>query len=199
MHNIWYKNWYVWIYRGPEITIRVFKDRINITNEGPLPDGFTIDTLFQRHESKRRNELIAHAFYHAGFIEAWGRGFDKIRESFTNESLKMPTVEENGRFFNVDIIREKYIEYVGKMSQKYDNTKFELTDRQLDILKHIDYCDSADVTLNVTINATELANKLNTTRRTIMRDMNVLVSQGYIKRIGSKKKGTWIRIKDFKG
>lgn len=186
-------------YRGPEITIRVSKERIRITNEGPLPDGFTIETLLKKHESKRRNELIAQTFYYAGFIEAWGRGFEKIRESFGEENLKMPTFEENGRFFSVEIIREKYASLTNENHESdtdvVDNVTMnvvdKLTERQKDILKYIQHCDIDDVTMNVTMNATTMAQHFHVSRRTIMRDIDFLVSKGFIKRVGSKMKGHW--------
>ena len=186
-------------YRGPEITIRVSKERILITNEGPLPDGFTIETLMKKHESKRRNELIAQTFYYAGFIEAWGRGFEKIRESFDEENLKMPTFEENGRFFSVEILRERYASLT-KDSHQSDtdvvdnvtkNVVEKLTERQKDILKHIQQCDTDDVTMIVTMSATQMAQYFNVSRRTIMRDLDVLISKGLIKRVGSRMKGHW--------
>lgn len=31
------------------------------------------------HESHPRNRLMANVFYLAGFIEAWGRGYEKLR------------------------------------------------------------------------------------------------------------------------
>jgi len=34
--------------------------------------------------------LAMQCFYLAGFIEAWGRGYEKIRDAFKAESLKMP-------------------------------------------------------------------------------------------------------------
>lgn len=185
-------------YRGPEITIRVSKERIRITNEGPLPDGFTVETLLKKHESKRRNELIAQTFYYAGFIEAWGRGFEKIRESFSEEKLEMPSFEENGRFFSVEIIREKYASLSGAhvsdtnvVDNVTKNFSDELTERQKDILVFIQQHDINHVTMNVTINATTMAQHFNVSRRTIMRDLNVLVSKGLIRRIGSKMKGYW--------
>lgn len=96
-------------YRGPEITVRVFKDRVRIANEGNLPKEISIDSLYKSHESKPRNELIAGAFYTAGFIEAWGRGYEKIKTAFEAENLELPKVYEEGGFFCVEIKRERYI------------------------------------------------------------------------------------------
>ena len=38
------------------------------------------DKLFMKHSSKPYNPKLAGVFFKSGMIEAWGRGFDKIRE-----------------------------------------------------------------------------------------------------------------------
>ena len=41
---------------------------------------------------------MAQVFYRAGFIEAWGRGYEKIMKAFDKANLKRPefTVEQGG-------------------------------------------------------------------------------------------------------
>ena len=46
-------------------------------------------------------------FYLAGFIEAWGRGYEKIRDAFKAENLEMPMFEEVRGGFMATIKREK--------------------------------------------------------------------------------------------
>ena len=43
--------------------------------------------------SRPRNRNIANAFFKAGFIDAWGRGYKKIREGFEGAGLPMPKIE----------------------------------------------------------------------------------------------------------
>ena len=62
-------------------------------NEGELPQGYTVDTLLGEHSSRPRNKNIANVFYLAGFIESWGRGFDKVRKGFAAKGLPMPTLD----------------------------------------------------------------------------------------------------------
>lgn len=57
--------------------MHVYDDTIEIWNEGELPDGYTVEMLWQKHHSKPRNMNIANVFNKAGFIEAWGRGYKK--------------------------------------------------------------------------------------------------------------------------
>ena len=42
---------------------------------------------------KMRNKNLAFAFYKAGFIESWGRGWQKICDGFTAAGLPKPTIE----------------------------------------------------------------------------------------------------------
>lgn len=46
-----------------------------------LPEGWTVDTLMEPHESELYNPDIAGVFYRAGFIETWGRAFKRFAMS----------------------------------------------------------------------------------------------------------------------
>ncbi|MBQ0088880.1 MAG: putative DNA binding domain-containing protein, partial [Prevotellaceae bacterium] len=96
-------------YRGADIQMKIYSDHIHLWNEGVLPDNITIDDLFRQHDSVPRNRLIASAFYYAGFIESWGRGFPTIKEAFEAEKLSVPKfiIEQGG--LAAIIQREKYL------------------------------------------------------------------------------------------
>ena len=80
-------------YGGAPIQMRVYADRIELWNDGSLPEDYTVDTLWKQHASKPRNHNIADVFYKAGFIESWGRGFKKIREGFEASNMPLPIFE----------------------------------------------------------------------------------------------------------
>ena len=80
-------------YTGVHIQMRVWDDYCEVWNEGDLPVGFTPETLLGQHASRPRNRNIANAFFKAGFIDAWGRGYKKIREGFEGAGLPMPKIE----------------------------------------------------------------------------------------------------------
>jgi ATP-dependent DNA helicase RecG len=46
-----------------------------------FPDDWTVDDLLGKHRSRPYNPLVANTFFRAGYIEAWGRGIEKIKES----------------------------------------------------------------------------------------------------------------------
>ena len=81
-------------YLGTFIHMRVWADRIQLWNEGILPQSITIEKLMEDHESMPRNPLIAKVFYLMGFIENWGRGYEKIRDAFEQAHLQVPIFEQ---------------------------------------------------------------------------------------------------------
>ena len=73
-------------YTGPAIQMRIYNKSIELWNYGLLPKELTPAKLLQKHSSFPRNHNIANAFYKAGFVESWGRGFKKIAEEFEKPS-----------------------------------------------------------------------------------------------------------------
>lgn len=45
--------------------------------------------LLEKHRSRPYNPLIANTFFRAGYIESWGRGIEKIRESCKENGNEM--------------------------------------------------------------------------------------------------------------
>ena len=93
-------------YQSTTIQMKVYDDRIEVWNPGTLPNDFSIDDLFCEHYSHARNRNIAHAFYRAGLIEAWGRGIEKICKSLKEASLQLPKFEERQGGMLVSVMRK---------------------------------------------------------------------------------------------
>jgi ATP-dependent DNA helicase RecG len=81
---------------GAPIQIRVYRDKLRISNAGELPPSWTAETLLKTHDSRPPNPDIANAFFRAGLIEAWGRGYEKIREACREAGAPEPTVAMEG-------------------------------------------------------------------------------------------------------
>ena len=81
-------------YTGVHIQMRVYNDRIELWNQGRLPDELTPAKLLERHASYPRNKNIAEVFYRAGFIESWGRGIRKIVDGMKQAGLALPKIED---------------------------------------------------------------------------------------------------------
>ena len=75
---------------GVPIQISVYHDKIVLWNPGQLPQGWTLKRLLGKHPSKPPNPLLANAFFRAGYIEAWGRGIEKIRRECREHDIEPP-------------------------------------------------------------------------------------------------------------
>lgn len=176
-------------YRGAFTQMRVWNDHIDLWNSGTFPPEITLENLMTTHESHPRNELIAKVFYLAGFIESWGRGYEKIKSSFAKENLQVPTFEQIRGGVLATILREKFValnkqnvgEVVGEVSV------MEMSERQrkiVDLIKE-----------NPTISAAQMSVMLSVIKRTVERELSLLRKQGVIAREGSARNGRWLILK----
>lgn len=81
---------------GGSIGLAVYDDRLEVTSVGPLHFGLTPEDLYEKHESKPWNPLIARTFYRRGVIEEWGRGTLRMAELAMSAGLPRPEIEERG-------------------------------------------------------------------------------------------------------
>ena len=73
------------------IQISVYEDKIYIWNDGEMPSELdSTEKLFEKHSSKPYNPKLANVFFKSGLIEAWGRGFDKIKEACAKYDGRLP-------------------------------------------------------------------------------------------------------------
>ena len=163
-------------YMGNDIQMKVYDDHIWLWNAGELPNGYNTEKLLREHLSIPRNKLIASVFYKAGFIENWGRGFDKVVNGFKTAELALPTIENDFGGTSVYIQRkvEKTLPDVDAM---------DITERQKRIVVLIEGKPN--------IGFDELAEKLSVSRRTVATDISALKKKNVIKRVGSDKNGHW--------
>jgi ATP-dependent DNA helicase RecG len=74
------------------IQISVYKDKIMFWNMGQLPEHWTVEMLQAKHSSVPYNPDIANAFFRSGYVEAWGRGIEKINENCEGAGLPKPLI-----------------------------------------------------------------------------------------------------------
>ncbi len=180
-------------YTGSSIQMRVYDDCVKIWNYGLLPAGITPESLMREHPSRPRNKNLAFAFFKAGFIESWGRGFKKIREEMDLAKMPMPEVTEDcggvmavmKRFTMEEIIsiREniKPVDVTTKI-----RSNIELTKRQKAIWLMI-----RD---NPYITAHDMAEELSLAERTIRRDLSIMQKAKAIRHEGGDKTGIWVTL-----
>ena len=77
-----------------EVIINIFRDRIEITNSGEMPDGILKAKVYH---PVFRNPMIVHMFYLRGSMEKTGRGLTLIRNQFDEYGYQAPEwITENG-------------------------------------------------------------------------------------------------------
>jgi ATP-dependent DNA helicase RecG len=97
-------------YTGAPIQIRVYDDKINIWNEGTLPEGLTLAALKRSHSSRPRNPIIADVAFKGGYIDAWGRGTIKILDTCKEAELPEPEMQEQDGGFSITLFKNALTE-----------------------------------------------------------------------------------------
>lgn len=92
-------------YKSPsDIIIKVFDDRISISNPGKLYGSLRLEDLKRNdYVSSLRNRLLAEMFYLTGDIERYGTGFVRIREYLKDYPDISLVMEEMGIFFKLEL------------------------------------------------------------------------------------------------
>ncbi len=128
------------------IQISVYPDKLMIWNMGQLPENWTIDMLQQKHSSIPYNPDIANAFFRSGYIEAWGRGIEKINELCTEAGLPLPLITYNHSgcwvefrkdTFNEDSLREKGLNERQIKAVLYVKEKGRITNKEYQEINNI--------------------------------------------------------------
>ena len=78
---------------GIPVQISVYDDRLVLWNPGALQEHWTLERLLGKHPSLPFNPLLANAFFRAGYIEAWGRGIQKIQRECREHGISPPVYD----------------------------------------------------------------------------------------------------------
>ena len=200
--------------------MHVYDDRIEIWNDGTLPEGYTADTIYANHPSRPRNPKIAGTMFKAGFIDTWGRGYNKIYTGFENNSLPIPTVSEH--FGGVQIVIERtYFKHLNRnIGNNVGNDVGNNVGNDVgnnvgnDVGNNVGNNVGNDVgnatqkkiaeryiaikeiiKENPFITALQLSEKLDVSDRTIERDIAKLQEASMLIREGDRNRGRWIVLK----
>lgn len=181
--------------------MRVWDHRVEIWNDGELPPSITPENIQDSHASYPRNKNLAFAFYKAGFIESWGRGWEKICNGFQAAGLPKPTIESKQGGVLVTFQRNNVNLKMTDGSQigiHHDGVEHgvdKLTDRQRIIMGLIRQFVVEHVVDGVVedgvekLSARVIAQKVKSSARTIQRELSYLQEIGLIKHIGTDTKG----------
>lgn len=160
------------------IQIRIEENAMYISNDCIFPQGWTAETLMERHRSEPYNPDIANAFFRAGYVETWGRGIQKICEACKDNGNPMP----------------EYKLHPGDIMVKF--IALNILKHQKEVLKDV-LGDALEGRIilglkqNNKIKQSDLAEYLGVSLPSIQRAMKRLTVQGRIKRKGGKRFGHW--------
>lgn len=178
-------------YTGAPIQMRVWDDRVEVWNEGELPTGYTQETLFKQHSSRPRNRNIANAFFKAGFIDAWGRGYKKIREGFEDAGLPMPTIESVDGGVKVMFQRNNHGNNSHQAAELSERLSKELSNRLSNRLSNTTINILMLIIADNKISRQQLADKIGISLTAVQKHINKLKELNVIKRHGSANNGYW--------
>jgi hypothetical protein len=165
------------------IQVYVFSDRVEVWNPGELPYNLTPELLRDQHPSIPRNPLLSEAFYLAHYIEKAGTGTLDMISLCRDASLPEPDFQQRGDQFVVTLWRNWLTEAVlASMS---------LNGRQEQALLHLK-------TSGRLTNA-EYQRVTGSTKKTASRDLDDLVAQGILQRVGTTGRGTHYILRRKRG
>ena len=199
---------------GNPIQIRVYEDRILITNSGHFPKNWTVAELEKGVRSLPFNPRLANTFYRCGNIEAWGRGFQRMANACRAEGNPPPRYENDAqsvmlRFDASEkyrlLARESGFLPSGVTASSAKNcgetpAACGIKDSGCGINCGKDITRSQRVILeemlvSPEISARQLAENTGLSPRKIEYDIKDLKIAGIIRRIGARKNGHWEIIK----
>ncbi|MBR4226314.1 MAG: hypothetical protein IKR86_06025 [Candidatus Methanomethylophilaceae archaeon] len=166
---------------GCPVEIRVHPDMMTVTNDGSLPDGWTVADLLCEHRSRPRNTRIADAFHDAGLMCCWGKGIERMMSECASAGIPSPEIDASGNSVTVAfrLYREPPEEpVVEDVPLPAPN---DLESRIIELV--------ADGTLRT---GPEFAEALGVNRRQFTRVMSKLMNDGVVIREGNKRKGRWV-------
>ena len=168
----------------------IFPDRFEITSYGGLFEGMSENDFFEGLSQPRNKELMR-IFNDLGMVEQLGSGVPRILKSYdrtcftiSDNYLRMtfpssaPVYEGN--------VGNSIKETSGKGSQESSQKGSQKSSQKIIMLM----TDNSDIT------TTEIASKLNISRRAVAKQIAKLKEQNIIKRIGPDKGGYWEVIKN---
>ena len=173
------------------VQVAVYDDRLEVTSPGGLYNGLTYEEMMNGH-TKLRNRAIANILNQMGFVESWGTGIKKIKESAAAYALPEPEFQVYDGMVRIHLYRKPIImnelyefgensEKFGENSEKFGE-KIE-TDTKEMILYYM--------RTNPHITAKSIAQELGITSRAIEKRIKVLREEGRLKRHGSARNGYW--------
>ena len=162
-----------------EVFIKIFKDRIEITNPGGFPfSGFSWEEIEKSGLSIRRNQIIANFFEKIKLMEKEGHGIKRIKSLAKSHGLKEPLIETSANTFKITLFGpwDEIEKIINSPFRKVLDSS-QLNERQIKIIQHINEKGS--------INRSECCRLLGVPLRTASRDLKFLFQKGFVGSTGT--------------
>lgn len=158
------------------IQISIYADRIYIANDCIFPEDWTVDDLMGKHRSRPYSPLIANTFFRAGFIEAWGRGIEKIKDSCKEAGNPLPEY-----MIKREDIMVMFRSLVSNTDQVTDQAENSVPSRILRVIQE-----------NPSLSQKNIAELIGEKLSTVKYYMEMMKKSGIIERKGTSQKGKWV-------
>ena len=168
---------------GIPMQIRVYEDKLYISNSSFGMEGWTMERYVAQHRSEPFNPAIAGAFFRAGFIEAWGRGIEKICHACSDTSLPQPGFEGRATSFLVTFQRG------AAPATNAPDTAVGLSRKEQQMRRIVELMRQ-----NPAITTTQIAEEMELSRVAISNIISYMKAQGTVSRDEGKRFGRWIVI-----
>ena len=136
-----------------DIFIKLYPDRMVITNPGVLPIGVTVNNILQKTE--KRNIHLAKVFYDFHLMEAEGSGYDLIYETLLTAGKGKPIVFEGEDYVEVTVYRKIVSKETSRLCDYIQNNYSRLGQKS--------YIALGIILQNKAISASELSRELQIT------------------------------------
>ena len=169
---------------GIPVQIRIEDKNMYISNACVFPSDWTTENLMKIHNSRPYNPDLAGTFYRAGYIEAWGRGIQKICEACEEIGAPIPEYTLLGDDL---MVKFSALESTGISNSKTPKPKRQNGGLEGGLADGIIMAISSDRTITVA----GISETLNVPKRTIEREIRNLRESGRITRKGGRRYGYW--------
>ena len=158
-----------WSREGSRVRIQMLPNCIEWISPGSSPPGVTLHNL--RTAQVSRNRALAQMLFHAGYVEEFGIGIDTVFDTLRDAKHEPPWLQDDGHFFTFRV--------VGKSID---------AGASLPPLPPVDKRKASILTLieqQGPLTVSELQVQLSISRRTLQRNLQELVEQGYLRSTGA--------------
>ena len=152
------------------VRVAMFSDRIEISSPGGLPKGITGEEYLNGSISNLRNPIIGNVFFRLQYIEMFGTGIRRIKETYANAPIKPDfNLTENSISVILPCVDRK-------IEASADGTR---------IIALLDE--------GMILSSREISEKLGWSKDKAIRVLNILLAAGYIKTAGSGRGTKYLR------